>query len=53
VQLGRDFTLSQSIQLDQLVGARQSLAIDPTAYVEDYLRSQKGGPKLDYKREDV
>ena len=53
VQLGRDFTLSQSIQLDQLVGARKSLAIDPTAYVEDYLRSQKGGPKLDYKREDV
>ena len=53
VQLGRDLTLSQSIQLDQLVGARQSLAIDPTAYVEDYLRSQKGGPKLDYKREDV
>lgn len=53
VQLGRDLTLSQSIQLDQLVGARQNLAVDPTAYVEEYLRSQKGGPKLDYKREDV
>ena len=53
VQMGRDLTLSQSIQLDQLVGTRQSLAVDPTAKVEDYLQSQKGGPNPKYKREDV
>lgn len=53
VQMGRDLTLSQSIQLDLLVGTRQSLAVDPTAKVEDYLQSQKGGPNPKYKREDV
>jgi len=53
VQMGRDLSLSQAIQLDQLVGARQSLAIDPTGDLDDYLRSQKGGPKLNYKRPDV
>ena len=53
VQMGRDLTLSQSIQLDQLVGTRQSLAIDPTDKVEDYLKSQKGGPNPEYKREDI
>lgn len=52
VQMGRDLTLSQAIQLDQLVGSRQRLAIDPTEHVEDYLRSQKGGPNVDYKRPD-
>jgi enoyl-CoA hydratase/carnithine racemase len=53
VQMGRDLTLSQAIQLDQLVGARQALGIDPTGDLESYLRSQKGGPKLGYKRPDV
>ena len=52
VQMGRDLTLSQAIQLDQLVWSRQRLAIDPTEHVEDYLRSQKGGPNVDYKRPD-
>ena len=46
VQMGRDLSLSDAIKLDQLVGARQSRAIDPTAHVKDYLSSQKGGPKL-------
>mgnify|MGYP001381268323 CR=1 FL=1 len=53
VQMGRDLTLSQSIQLDQLVGTRQSLAVDPTDKVEDYLKSQKGGPNPEYKRGDI
>ncbi len=53
VQMGRDLSLTQALQLDQLVGARQALALDPTADVESYLQSQKGGPKLGYKRPDV
>jgi enoyl-CoA hydratase/carnithine racemase len=54
VQMGRDLTLSQAMQLDQLVGARQRLAVDPLAHVEDYLQSQKGGgPNLGYRRPDV
>jgi enoyl-CoA hydratase/carnithine racemase len=53
VQMGRDMTLAQAMQIDQLVGTRQSLAIDPTGHVEDYLHSQKGGPNLEYKRPDV
>ena len=36
VQMGRDMSLSEAIRLDQLVGARQSRAIDPTAHVKDY-----------------
>ena len=53
VQMGRDMTLTQALQLDQLVGARQSIAIDPTKHVEDYLESQKGGPNVTYKRPDA
>lgn len=53
VQMGRDLSLSQAIQLDQLVGARLRQSMDPTADVEAYLQSQKGGPNLDYKRPDV
>lgn len=53
VQLGRDLSLSQALQVDQLVGSRQRLAIDPTGHVEDYLKSQKGGPNVEYKRPDV
>ena len=53
VQLGRDMTLSQAISLDQLVGARMRRVMDPTGEIETYLKSQKGGPNLDYKRTDV
>jgi len=53
VQMGRDLSLSQAIQLDQLVGARLRQSIDPTADIESYLQSQKGGPNLEYKRPDV
>jgi enoyl-CoA hydratase/carnithine racemase len=53
VQMGRDLSLSQAIQLDQLVSARMRRAMDPTEHVENYLKSQKGGPNLTYKRPDV
>jgi enoyl-CoA hydratase/carnithine racemase len=53
VQMGRDLSLSQAIQLDQLVGARLRAAMDPTADVEGYLKSQKGGPNPGYKRRDA
>jgi len=53
VQMGRDLSLSQAIQLDQLVGSRMRGAVDPTSDVEYYLESQKGGPNLGYKRPDV
>ena len=53
VQMGRDLTLSQAIALDQLVGARLRGAMDPTGDIESYLKSQKGGPNLTYKRPDV
>ena len=53
VQMGRDLSLSQAIQLDQLVGARLRRAMDPLGDVESYLKSQKGGPNLEYKRPDV
>jgi len=53
VQMGRDLSLSQAIQLDQLVGARLRQSMDPTGDIESYLRSQKGGPNLKYKRPDV
>ena len=53
VQMGRDLTLSQAIQLDQLVGQRMRRAMDPLEDIESYLESQKGGPNVDYKRPDV
>ena len=53
VQMGRDMSLREAIRLDQLVGERQALAIDPTGDVEGWLKSQKGGPKDGYKRPDV
>jgi enoyl-CoA hydratase/carnithine racemase len=53
VQMGRDLSLSQAIQLDQLVGQRLRRAMDPLDDVDAYLESQKGGPNLDYKRPDV
>lgn len=53
VQMGRDLSLSQAIQLDQLVGARLRRVMDPTEYNEEYLKSQKGGPNRTFKRPDV
>ena len=53
VQMGRDLSLSQAIQLDQLVSARMRRVMDPTADVSSYLQSQKGGPNLEYKRPDI
>jgi trans-feruloyl-CoA hydratase/vanillin synthase len=53
VQMGRDLSISQAIQLDQLVGQRLRRAMDPLGDVESYLKSQKGGPNLIYKRPDV
>jgi enoyl-CoA hydratase/carnithine racemase len=53
VQMGRDLSLSQAIQLDQLVSARMRRVMDPTGHLDTYLKSQKGGPNLDYKRPDV
>ena len=53
VQMGRDLSLSQAIELDQLVGARLRRAMDPLGDVESYLKSQKGGPNRGYKRPDV
>jgi enoyl-CoA hydratase/carnithine racemase len=53
VQMDRDLSLSQAIQLDMLVGARMKGAMDPTGDVDSYLESQKGGPNTGYKRPDV
>ena len=53
VQMGRDLSLSQAIQLDGLVGQRLRRVMDPLSDVEGYLNSQKGGANLNYKRPDV
>jgi enoyl-CoA hydratase/carnithine racemase len=53
VQMGRDLSIAQAIQLDQLVGQRLRRAMDPLSDVESYLKSQKGGPNPIYKRPDV
>ena len=53
VQMGRDLSLSQAIQLDQLVGQRLRRAMDPLGDVEGYLKSQKGGANLNYRRPDI
>ena len=53
VQLGRDLSISQAIQIDQLAGQRMRRAMDPLGDVESYLKSQKGGPNVAYKRPDV
>jgi enoyl-CoA hydratase/carnithine racemase len=53
VQMGRDLTLSQAIQLDHLVGQRMRRLMDPLNDVSGYLKSQKGGPNVHYKRGDV
>jgi hypothetical protein len=52
--VGRDAEiLTRRHQLDQLVGARLRQSIDPTADIESYLQSQKGGPNPEYKRPGV
>jgi 3-hydroxypropionyl-coenzyme A dehydratase/trans-feruloyl-CoA hydratase/vanillin synthase len=53
VQMGRDMSLREAIKLDQLVGERQFIAIDPTGDVDGWLKSQKGGPNESYKRPDT
>ncbi|MPY70708.1 MAG: hypothetical protein GEU92_11535 [Alphaproteobacteria bacterium] len=53
VQMGRDLTVSQSIQLDQLLGQRLRRAMDPFGDVDAYLKSQKGGTNAGFKREDA
>jgi len=53
VQMGRDLSLSQAIALDQLVGQRLRRAMDPLGDVEEYLKSQKGGANLNYRRPDI
>ena len=53
VQLGRDLGISQAIAVDQLVGQRLRRAMDPLGDVEGYLKSQKGGPNVEYVRPDV
>jgi enoyl-CoA hydratase/carnithine racemase len=53
VQMGRDLTLSQAVQLDQLVGSRQQLTIDPTGDLKGYLKSQKGGANTRYRRPEA
>lgn len=53
VQMGRDRSLHDAIRLDQLVGERMSIAVDPTGDVEGWLRSQKGGPNEAYQRPDA
>jgi enoyl-CoA hydratase/carnithine racemase len=53
VQMGRDLSLPQAMRLDQLVGARQRLMVDPLGKVEEYLSSQKGGPNTTYRRSDA
>ena len=53
VQMGRDLSLPEAMRLDQLVGARQRLMVDPLGKFEEYLSSQKGGPKPSYRRSDL
>ncbi|CAB3779882.1 enoyl-CoA hydratase/isomerase family protein [Paraburkholderia caffeinilytica] len=53
VQLGRELPLSQALDVDRLIGWRQRLSVDPTANLEEYLSSQKGGTNTNYQRPDV
>lgn len=39
VQMGLDLPFNEALKIDQLVGARQSAAIDPTADVDGWLKS--------------
>lgn len=49
VQMGRNLSLKEAIRMDQIVGERQFIDIDPTADVDGWLKSQKGGPKTGYQ----
>lgn len=51
--LGSELSLRQAMELDRLIGARQRLAVDPLAHVEDYLGSRKQGSSRDYRRPDA
>src|SRR6185312_8759304 len=53
VQMGRYLPLKEAIRVDQLVGERQSIAVDPTSDVDGWLKSQKAGVNSTYKRPDV
>lgn len=53
VEMGSNLQISDAIKMDQLVGAWQQAMVDPTAHVEEYLASQAGGPKANYKRPDT
>ena len=48
--MGRDLTYIQAVKLDNLLGARQAWGIDATGKVDDWLKSQKGGPNRAYAR---
>jgi enoyl-CoA hydratase/carnithine racemase len=52
VHLGRDVPLQQATEVDRLVTARLRRAMDPTGTVDDYLKSQRGGTNVDYRRSD-
>lgn len=50
VQLGRDLALPEAIQVERLVTARMRTATDPLDDIDGYLRSQKGGTNVGYRR---
>jgi enoyl-CoA hydratase/carnithine racemase len=50
VHLGREIPLPQAIEVDRLVTYRLRNAMDPTSTVGDYLKSQKGGTNVGYRR---
>jgi enoyl-CoA hydratase/carnithine racemase len=52
-QMGRDLSLTDAMKLDHLVGQRLAKAVDATGDIDTYLKSQKGGPNLAYKRPDA
>ena len=49
VQMGRHLSIKEAIRMDQIVGERQFIDIDPTVDVDGWLKSQKGGPKTGYQ----
>jgi enoyl-CoA hydratase/carnithine racemase len=52
-QMGRDMPLTEAMKLDHLVGQRLAKAVDATGDIDSYLKTQKGGPNLEYKRPDA
>jgi len=49
----RDLPFDQAMQVDELVSHRMRYYMDPLSDVEGYLKSQRGGGSLGYKRPDV